>query len=112
MSISFCVFCQKKHDDFAWKTIDYEENGVKKWGWFCRKAFKPSPDPERIPERIKDDRKAFAKSMLQPFREGEPSREFIEAYPDQARKTFTPKEIANAKNVWKDVIGSHWQNSR
>ena len=112
MSVSFCMFCLKKHEDFAWKYMDYMEDGVKKSGWFCRKAFHPTPDRERIPERIKTERKAFAKSMLQPYREGEPSREFIEAYPQQAKKTFTPKEISKAKNVWTDVIGTRWQNSR
>jgi len=57
------------------------------------------------PEAMKEESVRYAKDTLQPFRQGEPSREFIEAYPEQSKKLFTKEEIKKAKNVWTDVKG-------
>jgi ribosome-binding protein aMBF1 (putative translation factor) len=59
--------------------------------------------PEFVPSRVKDERKKYKKDILQPFRSGEPSREFIEAYPERAKKTFTKKQLRNARDVWTDI---------
>ena len=69
--------------------------------------------PEFVPESTKEDRKKNFKSTLQPHRKGEPSKEYIEAYPEQAKKVFTSKERAKARNVWSDIPGhSTWKKSR
>lgn len=38
-----------------------------------------------------------------PWRDGEPSREYLEAYPKSAKAKFTDKEIKRAKYVWRDI---------
>lgn len=60
--------------------------------------------PEFIPERIKEERVKFRDHLLQPHREGEASREYIEKYPDSARQMFSESEIKNARYVWKGDI--------
>ncbi len=99
----YCVGCQKEHEDFNWIYKTYEvESGdkiVKKDGWFCREWHTPSR--MATPERIKDQRIKHAKDIVQPHRKGQPSKEFIDLYPKQAKKMFTKKEVKNAKNVWK-----------
>ena len=111
---TYCIYCKTDHDDFSWRHTDYtDQDGTKKTGWFCRKAFSKSTSKEWIPERIKNERKEYAKSMLQPFREGVASKEFIEAYPERAKTTFTPQDMVKAKYVWQnDVITKHWRNSK
>ena len=86
----FCVDCQKYHNSFAWK---YDGKG-----WHCRK--KPVKY-EFTTEQIKSDRKKYKRDLLQPWRSGEPSREFISAYPVQSKKYFTEKERKTAKEVWR-----------
>jgi hypothetical protein len=98
--INYCILCRKKHDALNWRFASLSNVEEVKWGWFCDKWFKP-PQHEWVPQRIKEDRKKFSKDILQPYRAGEASREFIEAYPERAKKTFTKKELRNAKNVWK-----------
>ncbi|SRR5258708_1915207 len=53
--------------------------------------------------RRDEDRRVHAKDILQPHRYGEPSREFIEAYPKESKRYFTPEERKKAKYVWKDL---------
>lgn len=100
-----CAGCGKEHDDWAWKNTTYTFEDGRRSGWFCTKWHKPTPTAERIPERIKKDRIKHAKDLVQPFRQGQPSKEFIKLYPEQAKKTFTKSEIKSAKNVWTDVKG-------
>ena len=54
---------------------------------------------------IKEDRKKFSKDLTQPFRQGELSKEYVEAYPDRVKEMVkeghvTQKEIVSAKNIW------------
>jgi hypothetical protein len=72
------------------------------WCDDCNKAKPPIRGhyPEFVPDRIKHDRQKFAKDLLQPWRAGEPSREFINAYPEKAKKMFTNQELRRAKYVW------------
>jgi len=101
----FCQGCQREHSDFNWKFKDYiDKEGRRKSGWFCRQYFKPTAF-EWVPDRIKEDRVEHAHDIVQPWREGEPSREFIKLYPDRAKKTFTEKEMRGARDVWRDVKG-------
>lgn len=51
--------------------------------------------------------------MIQPWREGEPSAEYIKAYPESSKKMFSLKERMKAKNVWTgDVLHSNWEKTR
>lgn len=73
----------------------------------------PTKQHEFTSDSIRDGRKSHARSVLQPWRHHEPSREFIEAWPEDAKKAFTPKEIKNAKNVWSDISSYRdWKTSR
>jgi ribosome-binding protein aMBF1 (putative translation factor) len=60
---------------------------------------------EFIPDNVKEDRVKHFKTQTQPFREGQPSREFIEAYPEKAEKVFSKEQRENAKYVWRDLKG-------
>jgi hypothetical protein len=98
-----CVGCNSEHDHHSWKFKDYEDRkGQIKSGWFCGKHFKPSVK-EWVPDRIKQERKAHFKDIVQPWRDNEPSREYIDTYPEQSKKIFTPKERKSAKKVWSDI---------
>ena len=107
--IMMCHGCHKRHNDFSWKSY-WEGTSLIT---ICSQFFKPSPPKEYIPERVKEERQEYAKSLLQPWRSGEPSKEFIEAYPQRAEKLFSVKERKNAKNVWSDVPGvKHWEKTK
>ena len=100
--INYCTAHKKEHDHFSWKFTDYEDEEGKKTGWFCGDFFKPSVK-EWVPERIKNERKQYFKDLVQPWRNGEPSKEFIDTYPERSKGMFTEKERKTAKNVWKDI---------
>ena len=59
--------------------------------------------PEFTSTIIKTQRQTYAKDLIQPFRDGEPSREFIKQYPKKAEKMFSPEQRKKAKNTWQDV---------
>lgn len=105
-----CVLCHRNHESSNWKYGEYVTVEGKKWGWFCGKYFKSST-PEFVPQRIKDDRKANAKSLLQPWRNGELSREYLDTY-GNGRIKATDKEIKSAKKTWSDVLPSGWESSK
>jgi len=92
-----CAGCNKVHDDTNWKyTGD---------GWICSLWFKPR-QYEWTPKRIKESRKKYAKDIIQPYRGGSLSQEFVEAYPREVAKmvrkgAVSKKEVARARNVWK-----------
>ena len=55
--------------------------------------------------QIKEDRKKYKTDLTQPFRGGELSKEYVEAYPDRVKemvkeKHVTESELKNAKNIW------------
>jgi hypothetical protein len=100
--INYCTAHKKEHDHFSWKFRDYEDDEGQKTGWFCGDLFKPTAK-EWVPDRIKNDRNAHWKDIVQPWRDGEPSREFQEAYPHRAAKMFTEKERKTSKYVWRDI---------
>jgi hypothetical protein len=100
-----CQGCEREHEDWAWKNTTYTFPDGSRSGWFCTKWHKPRKSAEKVPEHVKQQRIENANDMVQPWRQGEPSKEFIDLYPSEAKKTFTEKEIKKAKNVWKDVKG-------
>lgn len=59
---------------------------------------------ERVPDRIKEDRKKYFNTMVQPLRGGQLSKEYVDAYPELAKKQYGDK-VKKAKNVWKDLPG-------
>ncbi len=98
--IEYCAGCHCQHEARAWK--------FKGKHWYCEKWYKVS-SPEfynqKQGDKIREDRVKNAKSIVQPWRDGKPSKEFIKLYPDKAKKTFTPEEIRTAKDTWRDVKG-------
>jgi len=94
--MNYCLHCQKEHKDANWKYV----NG----GWICSKAFKPSRMPEFVPERLLDDRKEYFNSAVQPYRQGELSKEYLETYGDRGVNA-SEEEKAKAKYVYKDLPG-------
>jgi hypothetical protein len=65
---------------------------------------------EFVSEQIKEQRKIFAKDILQPHRKGQLSKEYVETYGAKAAvdRGFSAKEIQNAKYVWGDL--TYYQN--
>ena len=100
--------CHRLHDALNWKYSEYETTDGIKYGWFCEKWFKPS-HPEFVPQRIKDQRNEYARSMLQPYRGGIASQEYIDA---NGTSRINQKDIKKAKNVWKEILPTNWQKSK
>lgn len=78
----------------------------------CQERHKSFTKPSRLIEftsnEIKEGRKAHFKSIVQKYRGGELSKEFVDAYPERAEAmvkegVHTKKEIKNAKDVWGDI---------
>lgn len=63
----------------------------------------PKKAPEFTTERVKEDRKKHKDLIIQPFREGQLSKEYIDKYGTK-NLNATPEEIKNAKNVWKSDL--------
>jgi len=68
----------------------------------------PGHQIEFTSQEIREGRRKYGKSILQKYREGELSKEFIEAYPERAKAMVdkgihTQEEIKRAKPVWKDI---------
>lgn len=75
----------------------------------CGEHFKSSY-PELIPKRIKDERRRFFKDIVQPYRGGELSKEYCDAYPCKAKEMADKKEIKQAKDVWRGEPGqAEWR---
>jgi len=102
MAIDYCIYCKKKRNSFSWKN--------KGEGWFCDDHFKPTYT-EFAGEEVRQGREQHAKSLLQPYRNGELSREYIDSYGTKGIQA-TDHEIRNAKPVWKDILKSGWEKSQ
>jgi len=107
---NLCVPCHRIHNDTYWKYSLYRTVYGEKYGYFCSLWFKPSK-PEFVPPRVKEQRNEFAKSLLQPTRGGEWSKEYIDAFGTK-NLNITEKEARNAKPVWKDILPSQWEKSK
>lgn len=47
----------------------------------------------------------YKKDLVEPWRGGEPSREFIDSHADITKTMFAEMEIEPAKRVWSDTPG-------
>jgi hypothetical protein len=68
---------------------------------------------ELVPESVKESRKEYAKSLIQPYREGDFSKEYKEAYPIRSKEMvkdgiISQRQYDKAKYVWKDQ--PNWKN--
>lgn len=61
----------------------------------------PDKQVEFTTDSIRYQRKAYSKDIIQPYRSGELSKEYLDAHGSEGIKA-TPKQIKNARNVWKD----------
>lgn len=61
--------------------------------------IKPNPTIEMVDVNTTDDRKRFSKDIVQPFREGVLSKEYLREYGTKTIKV-TEDDIKNAKEVW------------
>ena len=103
----YCVLCHRIHASFNWRYGEYETTDGRRYGWFCDKWFTPT-HPEFMPQRVKDDRNKWAKSIMQPYRGGTASQEYIDTY---GTKRINPKDVKRAKPVWKDILPMNWEKS-
>jgi ribosome-binding protein aMBF1 (putative translation factor) len=70
-----------------------------------RNLTKPKQAIEVTTSQIKEDRKIFKSDIVQPFRDSNLSREFVEAYPDKVKQMvteghITEREVKESKAVW------------
>ena len=72
--------------------------------WYCSRFFTPSTQSEFMPDRVRDDRREYFNSTIQPFRQGELSKEYIDLYGTDS-VNVSKYEIKKAKNVWTDLEG-------
>ncbi len=72
-----------------------------------RGKYEPMGEPhEFITDEMRADRYKYRNDMIQPYREGQLSQEFVHTYPDQTKKmiesgTITRQQADNAKPVWR-----------
>lgn len=115
MKKMYCCVCGKEHEHESWRHKRWRTKKGIVDGWGCGAHFNDLGSvKEYIPESIKKSRNKYAKSLLQPFRGNEFSREYAKLYPTQTERMvedgkLTQKEVKKAKNVWKGDI-ENWDN--
>ena len=72
----------------------------------CRLATTAPKPVEFTSDSIKEQRKEHAKDLLQPYRKGVLSKEYVEAHGTRYIKA-SKEEIKKAKNVWSE---DRWYN--
>lgn len=100
----FCVKHNTYHDDnppWTWSHRKWQVEGGEIEGWGCS-----GPSRRGITMEQRQRIAGYEKDLIQPFREGEFSQEFKEAYPDVSREmmkegSLTKKQFDGAKEVWK-----------
>ncbi len=77
----------------------------------CQQKQRSTPQKQdELPgESIKQQRREFAPDMLQPWREGQLSKEYLDKHGTENIKV-TPEEVKNAKNVWKGDLGDYYSD--
>jgi len=53
-------------------------------------------------DSIREQRKEFAKDIIQPFRHGQLSKEYVEAWGTK-HLNVKPEEVKKAKNTWQEL---------
>lgn len=78
---------------------------------FCREKEKTLSERtyEMLPKHIKDERLEYKAQTVQPFRNGQLSKEYVDLY-GTSRIDVTPEEVKNAKNVWsRELPGDYYK---
>ena len=75
---------------------------------FIERLSRHKKNVEFEPDSIKKQRETHTKALLQPFHEGELSKEYIEAYGTKSLNV-TPDQAKKAKYVYKGII-PNWHN--
>jgi uncharacterized C2H2 Zn-finger protein len=92
-----------------WDVINVDPDGNKLWR--CPKCGETyagrryQGQSEFTTDEIKQGRKKYRKELLQPFRQGEVSKEYLDAYPDKKEGMIkegiiTQQQADKAKEVW------------
>ena len=71
------------------------------------KVPRPKIGVEFTSEKIKNERKEYGKSILQPYIGGKLSKEYIEEYGTSALANVTKRDIKEAQYVYKDELNYH-----
>ena len=108
MAKQYCLYCREKHEYHSWKYKRWPTEDGEVEGWVCGKHTKVSY-PEFTSENIKDERKKFFKSITQPYREGQLSKEYLEAHGTKGINP-TDEQIRKAKYTWKGLPGWRHRN--
>lgn len=97
----FCYVCNINKDYPFWKNTRVLTQEGEKSVWVCGEHYKVK-SIEWVPDRIREERKMFKNDLIQPFRDGQLSKEFVDLYGTK-NLDVTDKEVRNAKNVWQDL---------
>ena len=93
----------------SWNYIEKVNDLVTYQCPICGKVEKiqePRDPIEVTTQKVKDERKQYRNDMVQPFRSGELSKEYVDLYPNQVKGmlkdgTITKDQVKKAKEVWK-----------
>lgn len=72
-----------------------------------RKIKRPKIGYEFTSDKIRNERKEYGKSILQPYIGGELSKEYVEEYGVDKLSGVTKREARKAKYVYKDELNYH-----
>lgn len=95
----YCAVCKKDKEHTEWRNVSVGRS-VRKW--ICGDHFK-QVFIEVTTESIKQGRREYWNSIVQPIRDDKLSKEYVEAYPEKAAERYTPEEIKKAKILWNDL---------
>lgn len=91
----FCVRCNKEHDsDYNWKNRVWDVKEGKIEGWGCTRSISPATI---VNETLANDRKKYAREILQPFKGGELNKEFAKEYPEQTKSMLDSGSITKTE---------------
>lgn len=62
-----------------------------------QKKYTVRPSIEHVPEETREQRKQYADDIVQPYRAGTVSLEYVKKY---GSERFTKEELKDARNVW------------
>lgn len=92
--MQICLSCNKN------EAIKHPQLGILPCSECRDRQRKPKQLPvEFTSDEIKEDRKAHAEDIIQPFRGGELSKEYVDKW-GAGSLQVTEEEVQNAKNVW------------
>jgi hypothetical protein len=96
-----CPTCQKRRANYS------KEYGYIACNYCLRLKNIPKRQAEITTDKIRNQRREYKKDIIQPYRDGVISKEYIETYGTAGIKA-TDKEIRNAQYTMKDTAG--WWN--